>query len=270
VGFISARRGVQVPTQPRRSGRHHLLGRGPGRGWNRGVGAALAIAIASGASHARAGFGAPRGAGDYEWPARRYADLDRDGCEAQLAQRGISFVRVEEARGVLAPVRLSGPMHGVSFHSGVPPAQRASSLWEIVDCRLALALDDFASQLSAHDVVDVLHFSIYRPPSASWPADRIASRHPGALAIDAASFTKRDGTKLEVERDFHGHIGAATCGSNASPSPATDEALELRQIFCDAADARLFNVALTPDYNWAHRNHFHLEVAAGAKWSMVR
>jgi hypothetical protein len=269
MGCSSARRGVQVPTPPRRCMRQ-LLGPRPRRGWSRGIGAALAVAIASGASHARAGFGAPRGPGDDEWPARRYAGLDRDGCEAQLTQRGIAFVRVDEARGVLAPVRLSGPMHGVSFHSGVPAAQRASSLWEIVDCRLALALDDFASQLSTHDVVDVLHFSIYRPPSASWPADKIASRHLGALAIDAASFTKRDGTKLDVERDFHGRIGAVTCGDNASPSPATDEALELRQIFCDAADAKLFNVALTPDYNWAHRNHFHLEVAAGAKWSMVR
>jgi hypothetical protein len=38
---------------------------------------------------------------------------------------------------------------------------------------------------------------------------------------------------------------------------------------CDAADARLFNVMLSPDYNWRHRNHFHLEVATGAKWFVV-
>jgi hypothetical protein len=241
-----------------------------------GIGAALAIGMASGSNHARAGFGAPPSgaelahAQDGGGPARTYAELDRTACEAQLAQRSIPFVRVDEARGVLAPVRLLGPLHGVSFHSGVPSAQRRSSPLEIVDCRLALALDDFAAQLSAHDVVDVLHFSIYRPPSKHWRADRIASRHPGALAIDAASFTKSDGTKLDVERDFHGHIGSSTCGPGASPSPATDEAIELRHIICDAADARLFNVALTPDYNWAHRNHFHLEVAAGAKWFMVK
>jgi hypothetical protein len=241
-----------------------------------GVGAALAIAVASGASGARAGFGAPSSTSesarsqDNGGPARTYADLDRTACEAQLAQRNVPFVRVDDARGVLAPVRLIGPLHGVSFHSGVPSARRASSPLEIVDCRLALALDDFAVQLSAHDVVDVLHFSIYRPPSKRWPAARIASRHPGGLAIDAASFTKSDGTKLDVERDFHGHIGGATCGPGASPSPPTDEAIELRHIVCDAADARLFNVALTPDYNWAHRNHFHLEVAAGAKWFMVK
>ena len=74
---------------------------------------------------------------------------------------------------------------------------------------------------------------------------------------------KRDGTTLVVERDFHGRIGAPTCGPGAGPHPATPEALELRQIVCDAADARLFNVALTPDFNWPHRNHFHLEVTAG-------
>jgi hypothetical protein len=241
-----------------------------------GIGAAFAIALASGANHARAGFGAPSSWAESAHaqadggPAQSYAALDRAACEAKLAQRGIPFVRVDEARGVLAPVRLVGPLHGVSFHSGVPSAQRAASPLEIVDCRLALALDDFAAQLSAHDVVDVLHFSIYRPPSRRWPADRIASRHPGALAIDAASFTKSDGSTLDVERDFHGHIGNSTCGPGASPIPATDEAIELRRIICDAADARLFNVALTPDYNWAHRNHFHLEVAAGAKWFMVK
>ncbi len=26
---------------------------------------------------------------------------------------------------------------------------------------------------------------------------------------------------------------------------------------------------LTPDYNYPHRNHFHLEVTAGVKWFVV-
>jgi hypothetical protein len=203
-------------------------------------------------------------------PARRYGKLEPQACEAELAQRGASFAPVERALGVLAPVRLTGPLHGVVFHTGLPAAQRASSPWEIVDCRLALALDDFARQLSAHDVVEVVHYSIYRPPSNQWPPDRVGSQHNGALAIDAAFFVKKDGSKLDVERDFHGRIGAHTCGAGAGPEPATAEALELRQIVCDAADAKLFNVALTPDFNRAHYNHFHLEVAAGAKWFMVQ
>jgi hypothetical protein len=202
-------------------------------------------------------------------PASRYARLDRTACEAELGRRGIAFADVSEARGVLAPVRLAGPLHGVTFRTALPAAQRATSPWEIVDCRLALALDDFAAQLATHDVVEVVHFSIYRPPPARWPSQKVASRHPGALAIDAASFVKSDGRSLDVERDFHGRIGARTCGAGAAPTRATPEAAELRQILCDAADARLFNVALTPDYNWAHRNHFHLEVTAGVHWFMV-
>jgi hypothetical protein len=201
-------------------------------------------------------------------PALRYGRLDRVTCETELERRGIPFSRVDEARGVLAPVRLQGTLHGVTFRTGLPEARRASSPWEIVDCRLALALDDFAAQLATHDITQVIHFSIYRPPIATWPDGKLASRHPGALAIDAGTFVKRDGTRLEVERDFHGHIGATTC-TGSGPHPATPEALELRRIVCDAAEARLFNVALTPDYNRPHRNHFHLEVTAGVAWFVV-
>jgi hypothetical protein len=201
-------------------------------------------------------------------PALRYGRLDRVTCETELERRGIPFSRVDEARGVLAPVRLQGTLHGVTFRTGLPEARRASSPWEIVDCRLALALDDFAAQLATHDITQVIHFSIYRPPIATWPDGKLASRHPGALAIDAGTFVKRDGTRLEVERDFHGHIGATTC-TGSGPHPATPEALELRRIVCDATEARLFNVALTPDYNRPHRNHFHLEVTAGVAWFVV-
>jgi hypothetical protein len=236
----------------------------------------FALAIACAAPASSAGFGAPGvsppsgpyrvGAPPAPPPAVRYGRLDRASCETELGVRGVVFTRVDEARGVLEPVRLGGPLHGVTYHSGLPAAQRATSPLEIVDCRLALALDDFARQLAAHDVVEVVHFSIYRPPSRGAVASRHPSPHDRGLAIDAASFVKRDGTKLDVERDFHGRIGEATCGGGAGPHPATPEALELRRIVCDAADAKLFNVALTPDFNWKHRNHFHLEVRADVGW----
>jgi hypothetical protein len=236
------------------------------------------------AARALAGFGAPfavapdrdavgsgrRDRASPEGPAQRYGQLEPDACQTELTRRGGSFTLVEGARGVVAPIRLTGPLHGVSFHSAVPASKRPTSPWEILDCRLALALDDFAAQLGSHDVVEVIHYSMYRPPSADWPADRPARQHGGAVAIDVASFLKKDGTKLDVERDFHGQIGATTCGPAAGPTLATPEALELRQIVCDAADAKLFNVVLTPDYNRAHYNHFHLEVAAGLKWFVVR
>jgi hypothetical protein len=202
-------------------------------------------------------------------PAIRYAGLDRARCEAELTRRAIAFIRSTDVRGVLAPVRLAGPLRGIQFRSALPAAQRATAAIEIMDCRLVLALDDFAAILARHDVVEVIHMSAYRAPSRGWPAGRVASRHPGALALDVGTFVRKDGSRLEVERDFHGRIGTRTCGPGTGPSPATPEAVALRSIVCEAADQRLFNVALTPDYNWQHRNHFHLEVTAGVRWFLV-
>lgn len=203
--------------------------------------------------------------------AARYAALDRASCEAELGKRHIAFERVAEARGVLAPVRLHGPVGGVDYHSMLPPSQRRSAVIEIVDCRLVLALDDFARILAKYDVVEVVHYSFYRPPRGRRPLAGPAKRHPGGLAIDAARFVTKDGRTLDVLKDFKGRIGAKTCGTNAAaPSAKTENAATLRRIVCEAAEAQLFNVLLTPDYNWQHRNHFHLEVTAGARWQFVR
>lgn len=203
-------------------------------------------------------------------PAFQYARMDKASCEAELVRRQIPFVPVDQARGVMAPLRLTGPLHAVAFHSALSPSQRARSVNEIADCRLVLALDDLAALLARHDIVEVVHMSMYRPPARTFPPGKIGSRHDGALALDAGRFIKRDGTALDVEKDFHGKIGTTTCGpSDVGPSPSTPEALELRAIICDAAEQHLFNVELTPDYNWAHRNHFHLEVTANVRWFLV-
>lgn len=204
-------------------------------------------------------------------PAARYAALDRAACEAELHRRHIGFERVAEARGVLAPVRLTGAVGGVSFHSMLPSSQRKTATIEIVDCRLVLALDDFARILAKHDVVEVVHYSFYRPPPKKAVLTGPGRRHPGGLAIDAAKFVTRAGKTIDVEKDFRGRIGAKTCGAGATPPTSLPEnAATLRRIVCEAADAQLFHVLLTPDYNWAHRNHFHLEVTANARWQFVR
>ena len=197
-------------------------------------------------------------------PASRYALLDQEKCEAELKKRSIAFKRVDTARGVVAPVRLEGPLSGVTFRSNLSATQRKTAVIELYDCRLGLALDDFAKILAKHDVNEVIHLSVYRPVGKKVTLKNgVGRRHSGALAIDAAVFKTSDGKSLNVLKDFHGAIGAKTC-----PPPAS--ATELRKIACEASDARLFNVLLTPDYNWAHRNHFHLEVTSGARWFFVR
>jgi len=216
--------------------------------------------------HATSRFQTPDDASDA--PAVRYAALTPEACKAELAERHIEY-RDETAKGVLVPVRLTGALHGVTFRTDLSETQRATTPWEIADCRLVLALDDFAAMLEKHDIVEVRHYSIYRVAPKGWPDDKIGAQHNGGLALDAGRFIKKDGTSLEVLKMFHGKIGDKTCGDGAGPHPATQEAKELRSILCDAVDARLFNVVLTPDFNRPHRNHFHLEVMAGVKWFLV-
>src|SRR5215210_3675299 len=93
-----------------------------------------------------------------ELPAQRYAAMSRDDCEAELTARKIEFER-DDASGVLEPVRLKGPLHGVIYRTNLKEEQRETTVWEIADCRLVLALDDFATILVKHDIVEVRHYS---------------------------------------------------------------------------------------------------------------
>ena len=96
----------------------------------------------------------------------------------------------------------------------------------------------------------------------------VATRHPAGLAIDVATFRRDAGTTLSVAKDFAGHIGAKTCGDGV-PTPDSPAAKELQAIVCEAAAAHVFTYILTPNYNAAHRDHFHMEVKPGVSWLLV-
>jgi hypothetical protein len=209
-------------------------------------------------------------AGDGASTASKYGHMSNEQCETEADARKIPF-EFEEARGVAMPVRLLSPLHGVEFRllgKGEHDLDKVSP-HDIVDCRLVLALDDFATMLQQHHIVRVVHYSMWRPPGKDWPLDKFATRHPGGLALDAARFVKADGNELDVDDDFNGKIGAKTCGDGAGPKPATTKAKELRIILCQAVAARIFSVVLTPNYNRPHKNHFHLEVMVNKNWLLV-
>ncbi|MGK4001697.1 extensin family protein [Sorangium sp. So ce1036] len=96
-------------------------------------------------------------------PAYRYANMTNEEAMAELDRRKILYLKVAHAPGVRAPIRLTGRLNGVNFHSVLPPEQRVTSLFEILDARLALALDDFAAVLARHDIDEVVHYTMYRP-----------------------------------------------------------------------------------------------------------
>jgi hypothetical protein len=210
-------------------------------------------------------------------PSTRHAAMSAPECMAELDKRGIKAVPEKSAPGVLAPVRLPADVGGVVYRTEIAPHLRASNPYDVFDCRLVLSLHELSRVLRAHDIDEVRMFSAWRPPGSKWPEGKLGTRHPGGLAMDAARFGKKlapgQTTRvwLDVARDFHGAIGKAVCGADAAPpSPATKEASELRSIACEMADQHMFTTILTPNYNRAHFNHFHLEVTPEVRWYLVR
>jgi hypothetical protein len=200
--------------------------------------------------------------------AYRYAALTAEACLSILGRRDVPFKRVAPTRGVDTPVRLTGALRGVRFQPIEPLRAGDEDDRTIADCRLMLALDDLARALRRHRVVGVTYYSIYRRRGAGWV--KPGMRHQGARAMDLVSVELANGATYSVRGDFQGGIGQTTCGENATkPRRDTPGARFWRSVVCDMVRQRSFNLILTPNHDWAHRDHIHLEVRSGIRWFLM-
>ncbi len=205
--------------------------------------------------------------GPADSPAIRYGALESAECIRELRDRGIDFREEPPTRGVSIPVRLLGPLAGVSYRTDLSDRERKNTPWEIYDCRLVLSLADFSEILAKHGVREVRIFSAYRPPPQNG-GDQGSKRHQAALAVDVRTLKKDTGEELVVLDDFDQNPGVEPCSEAREPSDPA--AKELHAITCETARAHLFNSILTPNFDERHRNHFHLEVAPGKAWFLLR
>jgi hypothetical protein len=204
-------------------------------------------------------------------PAFRYAQHDAESCYAEIQSRQLP-VRREDKHwpSIMLPMRLTGPVNGVVFRTDILESERGVSPYELFDCRLVLGLDDFSKLLRTEAINEVVLSSAYRPPPKGGAGDETAKRHAAGLAVDIHRFRRQDGRWIVVEKEFHGRIGMAVCRkAGVSPATTTPEAALLRRIVCGAAEQRLFQCILTPNYDHAHRNHLHLELTVGVRWFIV-
>jgi hypothetical protein len=193
-------------------------------------------------------------------PAVRAANLSPSACLAELRKRNLPFVRdTSAAPGVAVPVRISGPLRGVRF---VAPGKK--SVYGKLDCRLALALDDFVTVLERHGVVAVRVDNLYRP-KARLPGRRTSSQHRYGLAADITAFELADGGVLSIETEWRSPIGSVPCGPEAKLDEPAAPAIALRNLVCDVARSGTFHHLLTPSYNAAHRDHVHFDIKRGEK-----
>ncbi|RLB65850.1 MAG: hypothetical protein DRI90_00885 [Deltaproteobacteria bacterium] len=218
--------------------------------------------------------------------AYQYATMSGALCLVELAERGVPFERVTRpswaqaddsdqaeqsrgrgvARGVVTPIRFTGPVRGIRYVQTYRAEPDPLAPATILDCPLALAIDDFSKVLASRGVVEVEYLCMYRPGKM-----RPGTRHPAGRAIDVAIAKLADGTRYSVKRDFHGRVGAQTCGRGAEP-PRRDEpgAYFWRSVVCETDAKRSFNLMLTPNYDRGHRDHLHLEVRSGVRWMLTQ
>ncbi|HKU39717.1 MAG TPA: extensin family protein [Polyangiales bacterium] len=183
-----------------------------------------------------------------------------DQCYSALAAEGVRFERVpaERAAGIDAPIVLSGDIHGIRVFGGKQDAKA-----NYLDCRLALALVEWAPLLQQKGVAGLQHYSMYRADATIGSSNK-TSGHARGRAIDVGSFELRDGRRLSVLEQWKNRKRGAPPCEVASSSDA--EAL-MRDLACEAIEREIFQTVITPHYNDAHANHVHLEIGAPeAEW----
>jgi hypothetical protein len=176
------------------------------------------------------------------WKLGRAA-RDPAACFATFAASGIALVRVADRPSEV----------GCAVRDAVvlPTGLRASPAGPVVTCGLATAwvlferhaLQPAARRHLGTEVAAVRHLGTHACRNVNHARDGRRSQHATANAIDIAGFTTRDGREVRLARDWGGE---------------GPEAAFLREVRDGAC--RWFRAVLGPEYNAAHRDHFHLDM----------
>ena len=160
-------------------------------------------------------------------------------CLIRLRELQIPFRSRDSVNGIDTPVQITGPISGIRYRSlGRRPL--------LCDCRLALALARASLILANLDVRELQFSSAYRYSRMS---SGKLSRHGMGLALDVHRVLVGD-KLLSVKADFARDL-ADGCHGTSPP---------LNRMACLFKRWRLFDRVLTPDFDRAHHNHFHLAI----------
>ena len=167
-------------------------------------------------------------------------------CIAVLADSDVSYTPVAD--------RPSNEGCGISNAVSVREVSRSLNRSFIASCPLAVAwalLDSHvigpaARRHLGQAVVRVVHQGTYVCRNINHRTAGRRSEHATANAIDIAGFVLADGQEVTVARDWKGD--------------RPRHAAFLRAVRDGACS--FFDVVLSPDYNEAHRDHFHFDMGA--------
>jgi hypothetical protein len=182
-------------------------------------------------------------------------------CHAWLDLYGLDWEPAAAQLGVADPVTVRPPINGVGYRYVENAAPRTSFF---MDCQLARSLARAAPVLRARGVVEVADIGVYNYRCIGGgvpPCERGLSQHAQAMGIDIAGVTDGDGVFSSVNDDWVIDT-EPTC--TAPTEAGKDE--YLHELICALKAAGVWTIVLTPNYNAAHRNHFHVDLTPGSDY----
>ncbi len=169
-----------------------------------------------------------------------------DHCTAELDARGVSYHAVSRS-GIAIGVEIIGPLGGVTWISTARAAL-------VIDCSLAVSLAEAGPYLRALGVEQAKWSSAFSRRTVRGSGR--PSKHSYGLAIDVPRFAGQDAGDLTVALDYEQGLGDRV---DCLGQPATQGGAILKVMQCQLAQSGLFHLVLSPDYDDAHHDHFHLE-----------
>jgi hypothetical protein len=184
--------------------------------------------------------------------ARAYAG----DCLAELDARRVSWKKASRP-GIEIGVEITGPIGGIELTSDDQPL--------VIDCSLAVSLDEAGRYLRGLGITKAYFSSAYSRRKVRFTDHW--SKHSFGLAIDIHTFTTADLGTIRVDRDFEQGLGDEV---DCVGKPLTQAGAVLEILKCQLVRSGLFHLVLTPDYDDAHHDHFHLEAKPWADRSELR
>jgi len=170
----------------------------------------------------------------------------RSSCKAELDERGVAW-KPATRKGIADGVEITGPLGGVAFSSWGPAL--------VIDCSLAVSLAEAGRYLVALGIDAVEFSSAYARRNVR--GTRRPSKHSFGLAIDIHTVSGPALGALRIDRDYEQGLGDLT---DCVGAPLTQGGAVLKTLQCQLVRSGLFDLVLSPDYDDAHHDHFHLQV----------
>lgn len=165
-------------------------------------------------------------------------------CHAVLGATGLRFSPVTDRQtgpdcGLTDAVQVS--RSAVAFNSGFTVTCPLAAAWMLFETH---TLQPAAQRHFGQRVTRVRHLGSYACRNVYGRVEGRRSEHATANALDIAGFTLADGTTIALP-------------GNWTPADGRKAAF-LREVRDGACE--VFRAVLGPDYNEAHRDHFHLDM----------